>query len=63
MSAEVLLSRTIAGKEITQLPLWFSSRLGGGRPPLSGMGCAAVPRTEGNISSNAFQNIFISMCV
>lgn len=63
VSAEVPLSRTMAGKEITQLPLRFSSRLGPGRPLLAGMGCAAVPRTEGNIYSNAFQNILISMCV
>lgn len=38
-------------------------KAGLGRPPLIGMGCAAVPRTEGSIFSNDFQNMLISMCV
>ena len=38
-------------------------KAGLGRSPLIGMGYAAVPRTEGSISSNDFQNRLISMCV
>lgn len=63
MSAEVPLSQTMARKEITQLPQWISSRQGPSRPPLTAMSCAAVPRMEGSISSNAFQNMFICTCV
>lgn len=46
VSAEVPLRRTMAGKEITQLPLGFSSRLSLGGPPSRGWAVQLFPEQK-----------------
>lgn len=58
MSAETPLGPTMAGKEKHTVATVFffkaESKQTSGRD-----GCAAVPRTEGNISSDALQNMLV----